>query len=164
MRHIRSKILVTIVSNNRTSEHLFGLLILLCWKILVCHEVNFAVTGGTGVCRYENLWWWCWHVSYSISVLQAKISFQKIPMKTSHFSGAAMALLWQLMRSPIETVSPSASWRSLPLDRRLSDANLVVYAKTDSIQNYTNANATQGIGYLFLHIFVLVSPIRCLFD
>ena len=80
-------------------------------------------------------------------------------MAISVFSGLELVLLCQLMASPIVTFYSSTGWRSLPIERRLSDADLVVWAKAMSIQNVTAANETQSIGYLLLHITVWLSPV-----
>ena len=74
-----------------------------------------------------------------------------------------MALLCQLMTSPIEACSPSSTWRPLTLERRLSDADLAVYAMTVSILNDTMANETHSIGFILLHIEVLVSLNPCIY-
>ena len=82
-------------------------------------------------------------------------------MGTLIFPGVAVVLLFHLMVSPIGTLSSSANWRSLSIEWRLSDADLVVWAKAMSIQNGTVSNETQSMAYLLLQIRVLVSLNPC---
>ena len=86
---------------------------------------------------------------------------QAMHMGTLIFPGVAVVLLSHLMGSPIGTLSSSANWRSLSIERRLSDAELVVWAKAMIIQNGTVSNETQSMAYLLLQIRVLVSLNPC---
>ena len=81
----------------------------------------------------------------SLGLNEVKTLFQEMFVETLIWPGVAVALVCQLMTSPIETCDQPPGWTWLPLERRLSDAKLVVYAKAVDIQYkyYTVANTTR---------------------
>ena len=75
-------------------------------------------------------------------------------MKILIWTGIALAFVCQWSMSPADACSMPTGWRPISLERRLYDADLVVYARAVGIRY-------SPYKYLLLYIQVQVSPHQC---